>query len=352
MQNFYVDIPKYIKFMCVYIKDPFFLYIFNTLLHDWQMESRLPKPKITLKRAISTMDINNKSNYKTTENNILQPTSSVTLRHANENGPPVKQQHLVRAKTLSTITRPNNTKAVKRTATTIVHHELKKPLIKPVAKALANRPNNNALVTNSAGNKTAQDDKTGKLKKWDLRGRLAQTSDKLSVVQQKNKDISSKYNALQELVDILKASETACKNKAKDLEESNKTLNDEFQTLTAEVSTMRKHQEDLTERLKESEESCANMSHTLKECQEKYKMQEVLLSEQTRELTVLKTDLELQKKINGDLNIDKEDLQILTHKMDKERRLLHNTIQELKGNIRVFCRVRPRTPKETEQMKA
>ncbi|NXM94391.1 KIFC1 protein, partial [Sylvia borin] len=34
------------------------------------------------------------------------------------------------------------------------------------------------------------------------------------------------------------------------------------------------------------------------------------------------------------------------HMLDMERRRLHNDIQELKGNIRVFCRVRPLLPEE------
>lgn len=328
------------------------------------MESRLPKPKIIIKKPINTDIITkNNNNHKEIKNsdNMLSSTSTSTAtnfastKSINENKLPVKQP-LVRAKTLSTITRPNNVKAIKRTATNITHGEVKKPFIKPVVKALANKPNN-ALTTNSTVskvNKVVQNDidnKTGKIKRWDLRGRLAQTSDKLSVAQQKNKDIESKYNMLQELVNTLQASETACKAKVEELEMLNNTLNNKLQTLTGEIFTIRKNEEDLVKRLKESEESCTNLSRALNEVQEKSKTQEILISEQTQQLTTLKTDFKLQKEINEDLSIVKENLQALTHKMDKERRILHNTIQELKGNIRVFCRVRPRTQKETEQMK-
>ncbi|XP_012531224.1 protein claret segregational [Monomorium pharaonis] len=338
------------------------------------MESRLPKPKIMIKKATSITDII-KNNHERTNNSNNMPTSalvststmlistssasastltSTNTRAINDNKLAVKQT-LVRAKTLSTITRPNNVKAVKRTATNnIIHGETKKPFIKPATKVLVNKPNNNTLTNavNKVNTVIKKDtDKTGKIKKWDLRGRLAQTSDKLSVVQQKNKEIESKYNVLQELVDTLKTSEATCKNETEKLQVLNNTLTTELQILTVEISTIRKNEEDLAKRLKESTESCTNFSRELSEYKENCKKQEILILEQTKQLTILQTDLELQKKINMDLNIVKEELQVLTHKMDKERRILHNTIQELKGNIRVFCRVRPRTLKEIEQMK-
>ncbi|KAM0736736.1 Protein claret segregational [Formica fusca] len=333
------------------------------------MESRLPRPKLALKKAISTMDINTKNtnDKKAKEVNSIStsksvstvksaPTSSLAItKSTKEDKPPVT---LVRAKTLSTITRSNNINAVKRAGTIITHGEPKKPLLKPVTKTVANKPNGKALMTNNTAKKTNQvlqnntDNKSNKLKSWDLRGRLAQTSDKLSVAEQKSKDVESKYNALQELVNSLKTSEAACRTKAEKLEDSNNILNNEVQTLTVEMSTMQKHQEDLTKRLKESEESCASITHMLNECKEKCKTQEVLISKQTTQLTTLTTELELQKQINEDLSNVKEQLQALAYEMDKKCRMLHNNIQELKGNIRVFCRVRPRTPKEVEQMKA
>lgn len=330
------------------------------------MESRLPKPKIMIKKATSITDITAKNNNpKTTKNSNNMPTSaststltsmstSASTKPMNENKLAVKQT-LVRAKTLSTITRSNNVKAVKRTATNIIHGETKKPLVKSAAKVIMNKPNNNALTnTMNKVNRVMKNDtdKAGKIKKWDLRGRLAQTSDKLSITQQKNKDIESKYNILHELADTLKTSEAACKNEMGKLQVSNNTLTTELQILTVEISAIRKNEEDLAKRLKESGESCTSLSRELSEYQENCKIQEVLILEQTKQLTALQADLELQKKMNMDLSIVKEELQVLTHKMDKERRILHNTIQELKGNIRVFCRVRSRTLKEIEQMKA
>jgi len=58
---------------------------------------------------------------------------------------------------------------------------------------------------------------------------------------------------------------------------------------------------------------------------------------------------ELKKELQATI-IKHKKLRALTHEMTKKCRILHNTIHELRGNIRIFCRVRPRTPEE--QMKA
>lgn len=308
------------------------------------MESRLPKPKFTLKKTNNTMDINTNNNKQQAAKCEKNATRSASSKNENK---PLAKPVLVRSKTLTTFTRETiNPRPIKRTATTVnTVTEAKKPFVKP--KALVNRPN---APNNNTMSKGIQND-TGKIQKWDLRGRLAQTSDKLSVANQKNKDMETKYNELRELVDSLKSSETAYKNKAGQLEASHNTLSAEFKNLMTEMSTISQEKENLSKRLKESEELYASTSHMLKELQEKHNAQTILLSKQNGQLTTLKTVVETQEKINEDMNIKINELQALTHKMDKERRLLHNAIQELKGNIRVFCRVRPRTPKEVELMK-
>lgn len=320
------------------------------------MESRLPRPKVTLPKTISTMDVNIKSisdKIAKKENNIPTsisesstkpaPTNFLASKSAKENKPIT----LVRSKTVSTITQSNNIKTMKRMGSTITQGETKKPCLKPsVTKVVTNKQNHKPLMTNNTAGRTNKvtQNNTDKLKKWDLRGRLAQTSDKLSAAQQKSKDIETKYNELKEEVITLRTSEAACRIKAEKFEKSHNTLTNEVQTLTKEVSIMQEHQKDLETRLRKEEELCRNTTCILNEYKEKCKTQEI-------QITTLKADLEIKTKIIEDLSNIKEQLQTLTYKMDKECRTLHNNIQELKGNIRVFCRVRPRTPKEIEQMK-
>lgn len=311
------------------------------------MESRLPKPKIIIGKSVSTMDIKS-NNQNTTKNGTTTSASTncAGAKSSQEDKLQVKQT-LLRAKTLASITRPNtNMKGVKRQATTVTHGEPKKPFVRPV-KAVANKPSSSGLANNRTTSKVTQnntDNKTGKIQKWDLRGRLAHTSDKLSAVQQKNKDIEIKYNELQNLTNTLEANEALYREKAEKLEIENKALTTELESLTQEMTEVKSSNKDLAKRLEESEK-------LLSEYQKEYKLQEITLKEQTEQLTTLKTELETTKERNKVLNSLKEDLQSLTHKLDKERRILHNNIQELKGNIRVFCRVRPRTPKEIELMK-
>ncbi|CAL1679215.1 unnamed protein product [Lasius platythorax] len=65
-------------------------------------------------------------------------------------------------------------------------------------------------------------------------------------------------------------------------------------------------------------------------------------------------DLEWEKFKNENkiLKNTCRELETLNYKISSNLKTAHNKIIVLKGNIRVFCRVCPRTPKEIEQMKA
>ena len=73
--------------------------------------------------------------------------------------------------------------------------------------------------------------------------------------------------------------------------------------------------------------------------------QKQLSLEQLRQKDAKITDLQVDVE-NRESKI--EELEERLRRAEDERRKLHNTIQELKGNIRVFCRVRP--VKEDEKL--
>ncbi|EPY53459.1 kinesin-like protein Klp2 [Schizosaccharomyces cryophilus OY26] len=136
--------------------------------------------------------------------------------------------------------------------------------------------------------------------------------------------------------------------------------------------TTEKHEATIRElevKIKPLEESCDSLASELEQTQNSLKMQkDTSTSLQTtideRNATILKlestncslegTVVELKQKnqnlqnrlseVESLLDASNSDKETLINKLLKEeslRRKLHNTIQELKGNIRVFCRVRP-----------
>lgn len=330
------------------------------------MESRLPKPTVNSTKTVSTVDVDTKmDNQKVIKGRYEQPhtssngvterlkkaksTININAKCTNENKPPLKQS-LTRSKTMTSIT----TKAVKRPATTaVVHGEAKKPFTRPQVKSTV--PRTGTTLTNNIASKSSQSVTTRKVQnnttakalcKWDVKGRLAQTHDELSNERQKCKEASSKCNELQEQVNSLMANENAYKSKAEKYEIVNTELEKELEALKGEISIVQGDKQDLTKRLTESEESLKNVSNMLAVYKEKCASQETVLQKHEILVKDLQTSLEVQRKINEELSSVKNELQSLVHTMDKDRRNLHNAIQEMKGNIRVFCRVRPRTSSE------
>ncbi|XP_022954623.1 kinesin-like protein KIN-14C [Cucurbita moschata] len=92
------------------------------------------------------------------------------------------------------------------------------------------------------------------------------------------------------------------------------------------------------------EETCSSqreqirvLDHQLTAANEKLKMAD-LSAFQTR------SEYEEQKRYTSDLQSRLADAELQITEGEKLRKKLHNTILELKGNIRVFCRVRPMLP--------
>lgn len=323
------------------------------------MESRLPKPKIVLGNSITgisclSMQMNSQkmSNNQSCLPGSSKSTVSETLKKAksvinlnskctNENKPPPKQG-INRSKTLSTIT----TKAVKRPAMNTVNHtETKKKFVRPTRPVTLQKAS--TTLTGNTTSKTVEKSKTtqnstvatAKPSKWDLKGRLAHSNNELTNIRQLYNDTMSQYKCAQEKVNTLEADMKKYKSQAEQLGSLTKELD-------TELKEVKEERENLSQLLKKTEESYKTASRSLKQFKEKCSEQEEMIVKHISEIKNLQTNLELQTELNEKLTTKNDDLQSLVHTMDRDRRALHNTIQEMKGNIRVFCRVRPRISSE------
>uniref|UniRef100_A0A6V7LI35 Kinesin motor domain-containing protein n=1 Tax=Bracon brevicornis TaxID=1563983 RepID=A0A6V7LI35_9HYME len=342
------------------------------------MESRLPKPKVHLPKPAAAAGETTKL---TTLKPPAPPTSEVSVTKepefkvpkaepaarvpptlktlgkqrttgtikTNENKPPTKSS-LRRSRTLSSITRTTLRTAVKRPGGLSTAIESKRPNIRPLPKNNGASTSDSVVSGKSLRPTAATATKTApKISKWDWKGRYGQAAEELTSLKDKFKSISEEYEELKSIVDELREKEAKSSAKAKTLEELEiqrekeltdiKRERDDLQYKCDRVEfDLKKSQEahDKTmDSLKQTEETCRDQKRQIIEHSSKIERVEAKLAEKVKEVE------ELTEKVAS--------LQELLHHMDKDRRILHNAIQEMKGNIRVFCRVRPRIAKEANK---
>ena len=337
------------------------------------MESRLPKPRaINLKQAITLMEANTKKTALDAPAVSTKGTSSLAIpstnglktigkskttlnmqsKGTNENKPPVKS-FLTRSQTSATINRNPITSgkvAVKRLGTTMSTIETKRPTIsRPVVTQRGGRPATTSVTTGKAvgtvAAAAAPQRAPPKPSKWDLKGRLELATSDLASLKEKHKQCGK----LQSIVDELREKETATTIKVEELENTTATLSKELTTAKKNYTEILEKHEDLKTQLKESQESYTMVAESLKKCEETCESQKKILSEHANKVQNLEKNLSQERETTIELTERVRTLQTLLHDMDKGRRMLHNAIQELKGNIRVFCRVRPRLSKESSK---
>ncbi|XP_011048277.1 PREDICTED: kinesin-3 isoform X1 [Populus euphratica] len=117
----------------------------------------------------------------------------------------------------------------------------------------------------------------------------------------------------------------------------------QVQTLTAEVVNC----EELIVKSNELKERCVSQSNQLKTLQDQLDAAQNKLRVSDLSAFEAKTEFEAQKKLICELQNRLEDAELKIVEGETLRKKLHNTILELKGNIRVFCRVRPLLPEDS-----
>ncbi|KAM3912154.1 kinesin-like protein KIFC1 [Leptodactylus fuscus] len=188
---------------------------------------------------------------------------------------------------------------------------------------------------------------------WDLKGQVHDMKDKVTnykgkvqSLSEENAHLQSTTGQLQGRLELLSKqnndlNQKLCSVESKLLSEQSKLSDSEkeVQRLTvlcqrlqteldmekSAVQELRATNENMTQQLKDKEGRLICLEGETSRLQ-------TITREQSEEIDHLKR------------RVEEQDTQI--YGLETERRRLHNTVQELKGNIRVFCRVRPTLPTE------
>ncbi|CAH8297909.1 unnamed protein product [Eruca vesicaria subsp. sativa] len=168
-----------------------------------------------------------------------------------------------------------------------------------------------------------------------LKGQFSALQDQLAASKASQDDIMKQKAELLNEVASLKVE----LQQAKDERDHHLT---ELKTLQTEAAKYNDFKDTITE----LEATCSSQSNQIRELQD-----QIVSSDRQLQMSDLTTfekmnEFEDQKQTIIDLKSRIEEAELKLVEGEKLRKKLHNTILELKGNIRVFCRVRPLLPGE------
>ncbi|KAM5146289.1 kinesin-like protein KIFC1 isoform 2-T2 [Mantella aurantiaca] len=194
----------------------------------------------------------------------------------------------------------------------------------------------------------AQPAGTKKRAAWDLKGQVNDMKDKMTNYKGKvqclsgeNARLASTKEQLQKQVETLNIENADLSQRLRSVESRLQLDQQKLEKSESEVQRLsglchRQETELSTEKriVQELRETSHSLTEQLKDKEQKL----ICLEGENSRLKTLVSDKSAEI---SSLTQTVEDRDTQVHTLETERRRLHNTIQELKGNIRVFCRVRP-----------
>ncbi|XP_040541234.1 carboxy-terminal kinesin 2-like [Gallus gallus] len=197
---------------------------------------------------------------------------------------------------------------------------------------------------------------------WDLKGQLSDLRAALGNQKEKAQRLDGENRQLREQ---LRELQEALRERERRVEE----LDGRVSTLSTELEKHRQESELRGQQLEELREADRELSARLEAAEVQFHQTKAALAQSDSEVAELRlraesqarrlreqeelhkaevAELRAQNQTQSQRLQEKEEQQ---HALEMEHRRLHNLVQELKGNIRVFCRVRPLLAAEKEKQK-
>uniref|UniRef100_A0A8C4RHQ7 Kinesin-like protein n=1 Tax=Erpetoichthys calabaricus TaxID=27687 RepID=A0A8C4RHQ7_ERPCA len=184
---------------------------------------------------------------------------------------------------------------------------------------------------------------------WDLKGKVSDMQNKVSTYQDKLRFVNKENKEVTERLH-------QCKSEVTELRMENSSLCDRLRICEGKLQLMAELQRERND-LAEEKRNLNSINESLKGEVSNLQSVKLLLTTQldtaelhlrskTAELLEKGEQLKMAKQERDSLKSMLSEVSEKLHKGEMDRRKLHNQILELKGNIRVFCRVRPLLPSD------
>ncbi|XP_070792311.1 kinesin-like protein KIFC1 [Pituophis catenifer annectens] len=194
---------------------------------------------------------------------------------------------------------------------------------------------------------------------WDLKGQISDLQAKVGAYKERVQGLAGENEALKSQLGGLQQELTEATGRNRELSGRASLLASELQVCRDQARESGQKVSELLEKEERLEERCQSQAQRIgqlealnQEVTEGSREQAIRLKAREEELLLAKESLAGQRQLNERLVARLEVLEEQLHQGEMERRCLHNTLQELKGNIRVFCRVRPLLASERQAQKA
>ncbi|XP_013777347.2 carboxy-terminal kinesin 2-like isoform X1 [Limulus polyphemus] len=222
----------------------------------------------------------------------------------------------------------------------------------------------NRVTTNVKASVPPAKSKKTKRPAWDLKGRIQDIEEQFLVSRKTNDELISQLKLNEERIALLEglnselSQDVQCKeSKTQEANEVLEQLQKSLREKEEKLTTVRTRKESLENQVNTLQQECTGLQSTIGQLTSAQAGLQAHLEATKVILQQAQAENEAQKKMIQELQAklyDKENkicvLETRTRQDEQTRRKLHNIIQELKGNIRVFCRVRPLLPNELDEI--
>ncbi|XP_058866472.1 carboxy-terminal kinesin 2-like isoform X3 [Acipenser ruthenus] len=295
--------------------------------------SRLPVPSV--KRPLPGKE------QSAGQNSLRQPAKKRLLDQSDDKAPPNKRK-MVSASVVGFKPRPP----------VMSQRPAVNPVYKTSAATVAGGPSRGAMKKPvAATSKPAAPSGVGAASRrpgWDLKGKMSDMQMKVSSYQEQvqntktqNRELREEAERARRELESLREEHSALLNKMSDVQCKVTSYQEQIQTISQENQGLReggnRAQRELEGLTLEHSALLNKMRAYEMENQELSSLKRTLEMDLSRERALSAQRLQEVRELTQS-NAEQTDK---LHQGEMERRALHNTLLELKGNIRVFCRVRP-----------